>query len=173
VPYCPHLPHLFFGEEPYMLARMWTRGWDVFAPAVPLAFHQWERAARAHTYQRARSAADEAAREAAAAQRRSSEARVLCVLGCAAAREAAEGSGGIARGSEGREGGSGDADEEWVVGHRWGLGKDRTLEQLAEATGLSFENRQCPTDPGETEDVTPVDTHSSAVVQTGDLTAAD
>lgn len=35
-----------------MLARAWTRGWDVFAPAVPLAFHQWERAARLHTYQR-------------------------------------------------------------------------------------------------------------------------
>ncbi|GIL69568.1 hypothetical protein Vretifemale_495 [Volvox reticuliferus] len=52
VPYCPYLPHLFFGEESYMLARMWTRGWDVFAPAVPLAFHQWERSARAHTYQR-------------------------------------------------------------------------------------------------------------------------
>ncbi|GIL48603.1 hypothetical protein Vafri_5080, partial [Volvox africanus] len=52
VPYCPYLPHLFFGEESYMLARMYTRGWDVFAPAVPLAFHQWERSARAHTYQR-------------------------------------------------------------------------------------------------------------------------
>ncbi|GLI62639.1 hypothetical protein VaNZ11_005305 [Volvox africanus] len=52
VPYCPYLPHLFFGEESYMLARMWTRGWDVFAPAVPLAFHQWERSARAHPCQR-------------------------------------------------------------------------------------------------------------------------
>lgn len=51
VPYCPHLPHLFFGEEQYMLLRMWTRGWDVYAPTQPLAFHKWERSARAHSYQ--------------------------------------------------------------------------------------------------------------------------
>jgi hypothetical protein len=51
VPYYPHLPHLFFGEEQYMLLRMWTRGWDVYAPTQPLAFHQWERSARAHSYQ--------------------------------------------------------------------------------------------------------------------------
>lgn len=34
-----------------MLLRMWTRGWDVYAPTQPLAFHQWERSARAHSYQ--------------------------------------------------------------------------------------------------------------------------
>ncbi|GLC55882.1 hypothetical protein PLESTB_001039600 [Pleodorina starrii] len=61
VPYCPYLPHLFFGEESYMLARMWTRGWDVFAPAGPLAFHQWERSVRDHTYQRDMAATKEAA----------------------------------------------------------------------------------------------------------------
>eukprot|EP00198_Chlamydomonas_reinhardtii_P013074 XP_001702411.1 predicted protein [Chlamydomonas reinhardtii] len=52
VPYCPALPHLFFGEEAYMAARGWTRGWDVYAPALPLAFHQWQRSSRQHTYQR-------------------------------------------------------------------------------------------------------------------------
>lgn len=51
VPYCPHLPHLFFGEEQAMLLRMWTRGWDVYAPTQPLAFHQWERSARGNSYQ--------------------------------------------------------------------------------------------------------------------------
>jgi hypothetical protein len=51
VPYCPHLPHLFFGEEMYQLARMWTRGWEVFAPSTPIAFHQWERSARPSSYQ--------------------------------------------------------------------------------------------------------------------------
>ena len=51
VPYCPHLPHLFFGEEQYMLLRMWTRGWDVYAPSQAVAFHQWERKARANSYQ--------------------------------------------------------------------------------------------------------------------------
>ena len=33
VPYSNHLPFLFFGEEMLMLARMWTHGWDVFAPS--------------------------------------------------------------------------------------------------------------------------------------------
>jgi hypothetical protein len=51
VPYCPHLPHLFFGEEMYQLGRMWTRGWEVFAPSTPIGFHQWERSARPSSYQ--------------------------------------------------------------------------------------------------------------------------
>lgn len=51
VPYCPHLPHMFFGEESYMLARMVTRGWQVWAPSQPVLFHQWERSARANHYQ--------------------------------------------------------------------------------------------------------------------------
>ena len=51
VPYPPAsvLPHLFFGEEVWMLARMWTRGWRVYAPCAPITFHQWERSSRAHT----------------------------------------------------------------------------------------------------------------------------
>jgi hypothetical protein len=51
VPYCPHLPHLFFGEEAYMLARMVTRGWQVWAPSMALLFHQWERSERSSSYQ--------------------------------------------------------------------------------------------------------------------------
>eukprot|EP00803_Ostreobium_quekettii_P001537 evm.model.scf_347.10 EVM.evm.TU.scf_347.10 scf_347:75776-79087(-) len=43
VPYDPNLPFLFFGEELAMLARLWTSGWDVFAPTQPILFHQWER----------------------------------------------------------------------------------------------------------------------------------
>ncbi len=52
VPYSRALPHLFFGEEQWMLARMWTRGWDVFAPPEAVAFHLWERAARHSTFQK-------------------------------------------------------------------------------------------------------------------------
>jgi hypothetical protein len=32
-----------------MYGRLFTRGWDVFSPSVPIAFHQWERSARATT----------------------------------------------------------------------------------------------------------------------------
>jgi hypothetical protein len=43
VPYDPHLPLLFFGEELLQLARMWTRGWRVFAPTNSVVFHLWSR----------------------------------------------------------------------------------------------------------------------------------
>jgi hypothetical protein len=43
VPYDPHLPFLFFGEETSMAVRMFTRGWDVFAPPKPVLYHRWER----------------------------------------------------------------------------------------------------------------------------------
>jgi len=32
VPYDPHLLDVFFGEEPTMAARLWTHGFDCFAP---------------------------------------------------------------------------------------------------------------------------------------------
>lgn len=46
VPYDPYLPFLFFGEEVSMAARMWTRGWDVFAPDEHVLFHLWSRCHR-------------------------------------------------------------------------------------------------------------------------------
>jgi len=69
---CPRLRHLFFGEEAYGLARLHTGGYDVYAPARCVAWHQWgvpraERAARASCSSGARSAAASAAAAAAAA----------------------------------------------------------------------------------------------------------
>eukprot|EP00960_Hanusia_phi_P054189 762564-Hanusia_phi.AAC.3 len=46
VPYDASLKFLFFGEELTMLARMWTRGFDVFAPCQPVVFHCWDRSYR-------------------------------------------------------------------------------------------------------------------------------
>jgi hypothetical protein len=43
VPYDPHLPHLFFGEESAMSARLWTSGWDFYAPGCVLFYHLWSR----------------------------------------------------------------------------------------------------------------------------------
>ncbi|KAG2482984.1 hypothetical protein HYH03_018110 [Edaphochlamys debaryana] len=197
VPYCPHLPHLFFGEEPYMLARMWTRGYDTFAPSVPLAFHAWDRSARVHTYQRdllptptpapgassgPNSGADvstgsgtagglrasdrtgsgmalgetgvgwglsptleeeeegremEVARKEAAVLRRRSQARVLAVLSGGAATGAGE--DGVGPDGCGDPGVGGEAS--WGVGGVWGLGRVRTLQQLAEAVGVDFAAR--------------------------------
>ena len=46
VPYDPHLPFLFFGEEISMVLRMWSRGWDLYAPDRHVLYHRWERSYR-------------------------------------------------------------------------------------------------------------------------------
>jgi [Skp1-protein]-hydroxyproline N-acetylglucosaminyltransferase len=38
---------LFFGEEAAVAARLWTRGWDFFAPPASVVFHRWSRSGRA------------------------------------------------------------------------------------------------------------------------------
>ena len=42
VPY-EDLPHLFFGEETLMSARLWTHGYDFFCLGQNVCFHLWER----------------------------------------------------------------------------------------------------------------------------------
>ena len=39
VPYDESLRHLFFGEETTMAVRMWTHGWDFFAPPETVCYH--------------------------------------------------------------------------------------------------------------------------------------
>ena len=46
VPYDPHLLFLFFGEESSMSARLWTHGWDFFAPPEHFIYHLWSRSYR-------------------------------------------------------------------------------------------------------------------------------
>ncbi|KAF0697729.1 Aste57867_11615 [Aphanomyces stellatus] len=46
VPYDPSLSHLFFGEENSMAARLWTHGYDFFAPPEAVVYHLWSRAHR-------------------------------------------------------------------------------------------------------------------------------
>jgi len=46
VPYDPHLPFLFFGEESSMIVRLWTAGWNFFAPNQNIIYHLWERVHR-------------------------------------------------------------------------------------------------------------------------------
>ncbi|CAL8470118.1 g9660 [Coccomyxa elongata] len=51
VPY-EDLPFLFFGEEQFMLARVFTHGYDVFSPPRSVAYHRYSRAYR-ETFQAA------------------------------------------------------------------------------------------------------------------------
>nr|CCA15104.1 putative [Albugo laibachii Nc14] len=45
-PYDPFLQFLFFGEEVAMGSRLWTCGWDFFAPTKSVVYHRWSRAYR-------------------------------------------------------------------------------------------------------------------------------
>mmetsp|Transcript_12600 Transcript_12600/g.20349 ORF Transcript_12600/g.20349 Transcript_12600/m.20349 type:complete len:580 (-) Transcript_12600:1060-2799(-) len=42
VPY-PNVQHLFFGEELLQGARLWTHGWDFYAPHIEVLHHLWSR----------------------------------------------------------------------------------------------------------------------------------
>lgn len=44
VPYDPHL--YFFGEEISLAVRLWTHGWDLFYPNIPIVYHRWKRSER-------------------------------------------------------------------------------------------------------------------------------
>ena len=70
VPYDPHLPFLFFGEEISIAVRAWTRGWDLFAPDAHVAYHLWARTHRATFWEL----------EGGAALKRRSQARVRRLL---------------------------------------------------------------------------------------------
>jgi hypothetical protein len=43
VPYDPYCPYVFVGEETSMAARLFSHGWDTFAPTEMLCFHMWAR----------------------------------------------------------------------------------------------------------------------------------
>ncbi len=46
VPYDCHLPYLFFGEETLMNVRLWTHGYDFYAPGRSIVYHLWDRSYR-------------------------------------------------------------------------------------------------------------------------------
>ena len=45
-PYDPYTPFLFFGEEMDIWARMFTRGWYIYAPTQPICFTSFDRGYR-------------------------------------------------------------------------------------------------------------------------------
>jgi hypothetical protein len=45
-PYDPYTPFLFFGEEMDIWARMYTHGWHVYAPSMPICFTNFDRSYR-------------------------------------------------------------------------------------------------------------------------------
>jgi len=43
VPFDPHLPFLFDGEEFLYTVRMWTNGWDIYSPSENIMYHYYYR----------------------------------------------------------------------------------------------------------------------------------
>jgi UDP-GlcNAc:polypeptide alpha-N-acetylglucosaminyltransferase len=43
VPFDPHLPYIFHGEEILLSARLWTSGYDFYAPNVNMLYHYYYR----------------------------------------------------------------------------------------------------------------------------------
>ena len=45
-PYDPNTPFLFFGEEMDIFARLYTRGWTMYVPSIPICFTLFDRSYR-------------------------------------------------------------------------------------------------------------------------------
>ena len=157
VPYDPGLKFLFFGEEMSMLARMWTSGYDVFAPSVSVIFHLWSRDYRPSFSSDVRDYFD---------LRRRSLARVASLLGTSLWDEEASSEEVSLPKHEwsmtshinccGLHGTLSDRmrnpylfdqceaqtpasmDDKGEVGERYGLGSQRTLEAFCEHIGVDF-----------------------------------
>ena len=50
VPYDPHLPNLFVGEEILHSARVWTSGYDIYTPQENVVYHLYTRADQPHVW---------------------------------------------------------------------------------------------------------------------------
>ncbi|CAM9544677.1 unnamed protein product [Pylaiella littoralis] len=168
VPFDPGLRHSFFGEEVSMAARMFTRGWDFFAPPQAVVYHLWTRGHRPSFRQ---VSTRDAELEEAGAKRRL---RRLLGVGTAAPPSSSTGEGGTGGGNgngRGHGGGGGDDAEEgneegeagvsaegegepWGgqkgggedehhcfydrPGDEYGLGTARTLQSFADRVGVDF-----------------------------------
>jgi len=79
-PYDPHLANLFFGEESSMLARLYTAGFNMFAPSRTLVWHCWSRAYR-HNFRELAQQADPDTQRQHKRRELLARARVCAVLG--------------------------------------------------------------------------------------------
>lgn len=117
-----------------MLLRMWTRGWGVWAPSRALAFHQWERTSRPHSYQ--------ACVKVDARARAASQARVLQL---SAAAQGGDGAPAAAAAAAQPQrlllAAAPPSEEDWRVGV-WGLGSERSLAAFEAAAGLCFSTQR-------------------------------
>lgn len=123
VPYDPHAHFVFLGEETSYAARLFTNGIDVFSPPATVAFHRWDRGYRSTFWELLDASKDPEANRRKALENIGLE-RVKLVLGMislAQCRLPAESS---------------------VELDRYGLGKERTLDQYEKFAGVDLSRRK-------------------------------
>jgi|MDSY01.1.fsa_nt_gb hypothetical protein len=110
-PYDPHLSFVFFGEEISMAARLWTHGFDLFAPPETVLYHLWSRDHRP-VFQKIAETPERAARKMRA------QLRIKHLLGMSFG------------------GSTGEPDLAEL--NRYGLGNKRSIRAYEAALGVSF-----------------------------------
>ena len=115
VPYDPNLEYLFFGEELSMAVRLYTHGYNLFAPPVTVCFHLWSRSHRPTVQQQSTSSSQQVAiEEKREASRNTVKDQLL--------------------GREKQQCG----DKKYF----YGLGNERSAKEFAEALQIDFENEK-------------------------------
>jgi [Skp1-protein]-hydroxyproline N-acetylglucosaminyltransferase len=145
VPYDPTLHHLFFGEELSMAVRLFTHGYDMYAPPETVCYHLWSRSHRPTQTP----AEDPHKLE----RRRASLAVVQKQL----------------RGEQQQQ--QQQQQQQHQLGCRYGLGTVRTVAQFAERLGVDFDQQRMTRDDFENGCLTPLDFCDSTTASTSTSTS--
>eukprot|EP00882_Tetradesmus_deserticola_P028893 GHRQ01032214.1.p2 GENE.GHRQ01032214.1~~GHRQ01032214.1.p2 ORF type:complete len:141 (+),score=34.11 GHRQ01032214.1:665-1087(+) len=122
-----------------MLARMVTRGWQVWAPSMALLFHQWQRSERPSSYQ--------ACGQVDKGVRAVSQARVLQLL-CSGGLSAKAATPEEWNPSHEKQAGQmmhasqPPTAADWAPGGIWGLGTVKTLQEFGKVCGVDFTEKR-------------------------------
>jgi len=137
VPYNPHLPYLFFGEEISMCARLYTHGYDLYAPSRSWIKHCWSRKYRSNFRENMEDNSDEERRRIVVEEERSRK-RVRQLLGMEQHDSTAQQhSSTSATRSHDHEPSSTCASST----SSYGLGSVRSLQDFYSFTGIDFARR--------------------------------
>jgi hypothetical protein len=112
VPYDPHLPGLFVGEEILHSARCWTSGYDIYTPTENVLYHLYTRADQPHIWDDKKYSDEDATNKVKMILKLDPEAEAKVP---AHLKENLD---------------------------KYGLGKKRTLEQYYEFTGVDVKNKK-------------------------------
>lgn len=123
VPYDPHAHFVFLGEETCYAARLFTHGVTVYSPPATVAFHRWDRGYRSTFWELLDASRDPIHAPERRRLEKIGNERVKLVLGMLAGPQCS------------------DTRESAFELDRYGLGKERTLEEYESFAGFSLARR--------------------------------